>query len=126
MTIASAVEALAADLLAAAGASNAATTATRSAASLTGAQARALALVVARVVDGSAGVADAETVADTIIEVALSAQAPVVAALVGPAAIALADLVIERLAAGEIRFDPNPVADAQTRASSQTHGHWQR
>ncbi|RBP03786.1 hypothetical protein DFR50_14234 [Roseiarcus fermentans] len=93
-------------------------------AKLTVGEARALAGVVAHVVSGSAGRADAEAVADAVIDVALSAANPLVAALVAPAADALAALVIERIASGAIRGDPDPIHDAQTQPSSITHGRW--
>ena len=77
-------------------------------------EARALVTVLGHVVGGTAGVADADVVADAVIDVALSAASPLVAALVAPAADALAALVIERIASGAIRGDPDPIHDAQT------------
>lgn len=70
---------------------------------VTGAQIRALGAVAEHLAAHTAGVADAETVADTIIAGALTAAGPMVAALAAPAAEALANALIEAIAAGKIK-----------------------
>ncbi len=78
------------------------------AARLTGAQARALGAVVSHIVHGAAGVADAEIVADTVIDVALASVPLPFAGLVAPAAEILAASVIEAIASGRARIAPGP------------------
>ncbi len=80
---------------------------------LTGADVRALGAVAWRLVEGAATVNDAETVADTIIEAALTAAGGPVAVLAAPAAEALAGLIIAGLADGTIR--PGAHGEGQTR-----------
>lgn len=81
---------------------------------LTGGQVRALYDVAAHLVTGTANVPDEEAIADIVIDAALMAAGPVVATLAAPAAEALAGLIIEGIASGAIRGDPDPVHDAQT------------
>ena len=80
---------------------------------LTGADVRALGSVAWRLVEGTATTEDTETVADTIIEAALSAAGGPVAALAAPAAEALAGLIIAGIAEGTIR--PGAPGEGQTK-----------
>ena len=77
----------------------------------TGGQARALLMVAEHIAMGAAGVADAETVADTIIAAALTSAGPV-AALAAPAAEIVANSIIEAIASGKIHVTPGAGANA--------------
>ena len=79
---------------------------------LTGAEVRALYAVAAHLVTRTANVADAEAVADIVIDAALSTAGPA-AVLIAPAAEALAALVIEGIASGRIK--PGAANEGQTR-----------
>ena len=78
---------------------------------LTGAEVRALYAVAAHLVTSTANVADAEAVADIVIDAALSTAGPA-AVLIAPAAEALAALVIEGIASGRIK--PGAANEGQT------------
>lgn len=82
---------------------------------LTGAQARALFDIASRLVKGAAGVGDVEQVADTAIEIALSAVAPGVALIAIPVAEALSAYLIEGVASGRIKGSEHPILDGQTK-----------
>ncbi len=81
---------------------------------LTGAEVRALYAVASHLVTRTATVKDADTVAEVVIDAALSVVAPGVANLAIPAANALAGLLIAGIADGTIHGDPDPIRDAQT------------
>ncbi len=83
-------------------------------ATLTGADVRALYAVASHLVTRTANVQDAEVVADLVIDTALSAEGPLVAAIAAPAAEALAAAIIEGIASGRIRAAALPIAEAQT------------
>ncbi len=82
-------------------------------ATLTGGQVRALYEVASHLVTGAANVQDEESVAEVVIDAALTLVAPGVADLAIPAANMLADLLFEGIASGTIHGDPDPIHDAQ-------------
>jgi len=76
------------------------------------------------VVEDRASAGDVETIADAALAAGLSAlPGAAVFAAYAPAVVAL---IAEGVAAGRIRPDRNPIADAQTRASDETRGRWLR
>ena len=83
--------------------------------SLTGAQVRSLYEAAFLLFQGSAKVSDAEIVADTVIDAALSALAPGVAFIAIPASEALAAYLIEGIASGRIKGSASPILDGQTK-----------
>ena len=77
---------------------------------------------LARVAVGTATLADADTVGQDLLST-LAFVDPPAAPTVALAKFALS-LFVAGLDAGVIAPDPDPIADAQTTPSSDTHGHW--